>query len=135
MLLVVVDTNIYVSALVFDGTPALALQLPAAGIFQLVVSETIQAEVEETLTRKFGWDAEHFAAIAAELWRDARHVTPAQPVKASRDPDDDHILACALEAHAQVILTGDGDLLSLHPYGEISILTPKQFLEAKPWQR
>lgn len=134
MLFVVVDTNIYVSALVFGGTPARALQLAAAGVFQLVVSETIQAEVEGTLIRKFGWDAEHFASVAAGLWRDARHVTPTQPVKISRDPDDDHILACALEAHAQVILTGDGDLLALHPYREVSILTPRQFLEAEPWQ-
>ncbi len=134
MLFVVVDTNIYVSALIYGGTPALTLQLAAAGVFQLVVSDPIQAEVEETLTRKFGWDAQRFAQVAAELWRDTRHVTPTQPVKASRDPDDDHILACAVEAHAQVILTGDGDLLSLHPYREISILTPAQFLEATPWQ-
>jgi uncharacterized protein len=134
MLFVVVDSNIYVSALVFGGMPALILRLATAGAFQLVVSETIQAEVEETLTRKFGWDAERLAQAATELWRDARHVTPTQPVKASRDPDDDHILACALEAHAQAILTGDGDLLSLHPCREISILTPKQFLEARPWQ-
>ena len=134
MLVVVVDTNIYVSALVFGGTPALTLQLAAAGAFQLAVSETIQDELEETLVRKFGWHVEHFDQVATELWRDARHVKPSQPVKASRDPDDDHILACALEAHAQVILTGDGDLLSLHPYREISILTPTQFLEAKPWQ-
>jgi len=133
MLFVVVGNNICVSALVFGGKPALTLQLATAGVFQLVVSEAVQAKAEGTLTRKFGWDAEHFAPIAAELWRDARHATPTQPVKVSRDPDDDHTLACALDAHAQVILTGDGDLLSLHPYREIAILTPAQFLEAKPW--
>lgn len=74
------------------------------------------------------------SAVPAELWRDARHVTPTEPLKVSRDRDDDHILACAVDAHAQVILTGDGDLISLHPYLEISILTPKQFLDAKLWQ-
>ena len=135
MIFVVIDSNIYVSALVFGGTPALTVQLATAGAFQLVVSKTIQAEVEETLARKFGWDAARLAQVAAELWSDASYVTPTQPVKASRDPDDDHILACAIEAHAQVILTGDGDLLSLHPYRDISILTPTHFLEARLWQQ
>jgi putative PIN family toxin of toxin-antitoxin system len=134
MLFVVIDSNVYVSALVFGGTPALTVQLATAGAFQLIVSKNIQAEVEETLTRKFRWDADHLAQVAAELWRDAQFVNPTQPVKASRDPDDDHVLACAVEAHAQVILTGDGDLLSLHPFRDILILTPTQFLEAKLWQ-
>jgi|ERR1700693_1380565 uncharacterized protein len=110
------------------------LTLGTAGVFQVVVSETIQAEVEETLTRKFGWDAEHFGQIATELWREARRVRPTQTVKVSRDPDDDYILAAALEAHSHVIVTGDGDLLSLHPYRKISILAPRQFLETKPWR-
>jgi uncharacterized protein len=114
MQVVVIDTNVYVSALVFGGKPALILQLGAAGAFQLVVSETIRAEVEEILLRKFGWDATHFAQVATRVWGDARHVAPTQRVK----------------ANAQVILTGDGDLLSLHPYREIAILTPKQFLDA-----
>ena|ERR1700733_3684666 len=135
MIFVVIDSNIYVSALVFGGTPKLTVQLATAGAFQLVVSKVIQAEVEETLARKFGWDVAHLAQVAAELWSDAHYVTPTQPVKASRDPDDDHILACAIEAHAQVILTGDGDLLSLHPYRDISILTPTQFLEERLWQQ
>src|ERR1700719_4752540 len=87
MLVVVVDTNIYVSALVFGGTPAFTLQLAAAGAFQLAVSETIQDELEETLVRKFGWHVEHFDQVATELWRDALHVKPSQPVNASRDPD------------------------------------------------
>jgi predicted nucleic acid-binding protein len=55
-------------------------------------------------------------------------VKPADPVKASRDPDDDHILSCTVEAHAQVILTGDNDLLSLHPFREIEILSPAKLL-------
>jgi putative PIN family toxin of toxin-antitoxin system len=128
MLVAVVDSNVYVSALVFGGTPALALQLAAAGRFQLIVSETIQAEVEETLTRKFGWDAKHFSQAALELWETAQIVSPAHMLSASRDPDDDRVLACAVEGRGQIIITGDRDLLSLNPFGKIEILSPADFL-------
>ena len=134
MLLAVVDTNVYVYALVFGGTPAIVLQIAATGAFGLVVSETIQEELEETLIRKFGWSASRFEDARTMLWLGARWVNPIRPARVSRDPDDDHVLACAVEARAQVILTGDRDLVSLHPYHGISILTPRQFLESRPWR-
>jgi predicted nucleic acid-binding protein len=46
----------------------------------------------------------------------------------SRDPKDDAILACAIAARARLILSGDRDLLVLHPDAGIDILTPRQFL-------
>jgi len=47
-----------------------------------------------------------------------------------RDPKDDFILECAVTGRADMIVTGDKDLLSLDPYGAIRILTPRQYLEA-----
>ena len=131
MLIVVIDSNVYVSALVFGGTPALVVQFAMTEACQLVVSETIQAEVEETLKRKFGWDAAHIVLAATELWGEAHLVHPADKVKASRDPDDDHVLACAVEARAQIIITGDNDLLSLHPFEGIAIFSPADFLKRR----
>ena len=55
-------------------------------------------------------------------------VAPRQEIIAARDPDDDAILACALEAQAQAVITGDRDLLVLHPFRGIAILTPAEFL-------
>lgn len=49
-------------------------------------------------------------------------------MKASPDPNDDHILGCALAAGAKIVLTGDKDLLELHPFRGIAIVTPAQFL-------
>jgi putative PIN family toxin of toxin-antitoxin system len=46
-----------------------------------------------------------------------------------RDPDDDHVLAAALAAEADVIVTGDADLLALGTYEDIRILTVRAFLE------
>jgi predicted nucleic acid-binding protein len=56
------------------------------------------------------------------------------PAPASRDPDDDHVLACSLAAQANLIVSGDRDLLDLHEYQGIPILTTTdapQRLEAK----
>jgi len=48
---------------------------------------------------------------------------------ACRDPDDDWVLATAVAGEAEVIVTGDGDLLDLRSYRGIAILSPRAFLE------
>lgn len=50
------------------------------------------------------------------------------PVQVSRDPNDDHVLGCAVAAGAQVLVTGDKDLLTLHPFRGVAIVTPAGFL-------
>jgi predicted nucleic acid-binding protein len=61
--------------------------------------------------------------LSGLLWRLADIVDP-QPLPAPvcRDPDDDHVLACALAAQVTLIVSGDTDLLELHPYQGIPIL-------------
>ena len=48
---------------------------------------------------------------------------------AVRDPDDDKIIACAIAASAQYIVTGDNDLLSLREYAGVQMVLPRRFLE------
>jgi putative PIN family toxin of toxin-antitoxin system len=124
---VVADTGIYVSALVFGGVPQTALIQIFDRPFSLAVSEEIKAELTETLTRKFGWPDARVAEACRHLWANALWCKPVA-VQASRDPDDDHVLGCALAASARVIVTGDKDLLSLHPFQDIAIVTPAAFL-------
>ena len=73
------------------------------------------------------------ARILCPIWNKAVLITPKNKVTACRDRDDDSILECALEARATIIVTGDQDLLTLHPFEQIAILTPSQFLEAHLW--
>jgi putative PIN family toxin of toxin-antitoxin system len=128
MIRVVIDTNVYVSGLVFGGKPAAVLHLVESGAFEVVVSATIKAELVETLSAKFGWSAERAERTCRELWDVAWWVKRPQEVRAARDPEDDHILGCALESQAEVVITGDQDLLVLHPFQGVEIITPSDFL-------
>jgi putative PIN family toxin of toxin-antitoxin system len=51
------------------------------------------------------------------------------PIRAFRDPRDDKFLEVAVHARADVIVTGDADLLALHPFRGIAILSPAEYLE------
>jgi putative PIN family toxin of toxin-antitoxin system len=127
--IVVADTNVYVSALVFGGVPQAALYRALIPPHQLAISESIREEISLTLRRKFGWAQTRIDAIFCELLRDVVWVTPAN-VRACRDPLDDHILGCAVAAQASYLVTGDGDLLSLEEYRGIAIVTPVNFLSS-----
>ncbi|HEY1341546.1 MAG TPA: putative toxin-antitoxin system toxin component, PIN family [Bryobacteraceae bacterium] len=128
MIRAVVDTNLYVSALVFGGKPAAVIQLADEGAFELVVCAQIRDELAATLTRKFGWSSDRVRHASDVLWNRASWVVPPQLPPASRDRDDDFILACALEAGAGFVVTGDQDLLALHPFRGIAVFTPADFL-------
>ena len=53
------------------------------------------------------------------------------PVRACRDPKDDKFLELAVNGEASLIVTGDADLLSLHPFQQIAILTPADYLQSR----
>jgi putative PIN family toxin of toxin-antitoxin system len=128
--IVVSDTSVTVSALVFGGIPQAALIKALRAPYRLAVSTELQDELVQTLALKFGWPSARIADACNRLWIDALWCEPAA-VQASRDPNDDHVLGCAVAAGAQVLVTGDKDLLTLHPFGDIAIVTPAGFLA---WQ-
>lgn len=134
MTVVVVDTSVTVSALVFGGVPRLVLAELTKPPFQLAVSTELEAELAEILGKKFGWTLERIEGAQQRLWGDALRCVPVA-LKASRDPKDDHVLGCAVAGGAQLVVSGDKDLLSLNPYRGIAILTPAQFLATRLRQR
>jgi putative PIN family toxin of toxin-antitoxin system len=134
MIRAVLDSNVYVSAIVFGGNPRAILDLAEQGLFEVSVSDPIKADVERVLALNFTWTKERIDEATYYLWTLAHATVPRQTVNDCIDPDDNRVLECALEARAKVLVTGDNHLLKLHPYREISILTPKQFLAAKAWQ-
>lgn len=125
----VLDTNTVVSALLWRGTPhalvAAALPRPVA----FFTSPVLLAELAEILTRrKF---AAPLAAAgltpdqAMQRYRQLATVIAPVPIPPTvrADPDDDHVLACALAAKADLIVSGDRDLLDLKEHRGIRIVT------------
>jgi hypothetical protein len=128
MMRVVLDSNVYVSAFHFGGTPEQILRHAEGGIFELCVSQFIAAEVTRVLTRKFGWTEEDVSEALGPILEISRLVKPKRTVSIVHDADDNRILECALEADARVIVTGDDHLLRLRVFQGIQIVSPRAFL-------
>ena len=126
----VLDTNVVVSGLLWDGTPALLLDAAQAGKLELCTSRVLLAELARILRRaKF---AEAIAASGSSLddlvlgyAELAAVLEPASiaPTVLS-DLDDDHVLACALAAQADLVVSGDQHLLDLGRFHNIPIVKP-----------
>lgn len=104
----------------------------AARTGTILISDTLITELLEVLARpKFARvvDREDVRAFVQALGGIAERVELTLSVQACRDPNDDHLLALALSGGANVIVTGDEDLLVLSPFRDISIVTPAAFLE------
>jgi uncharacterized protein len=130
---VVVDTNTLISALLWQGSPyKLFLSLRADNGIELFTSPVLLAELADVLTRphlnarllKINQSPENLLADIARAFVVIRPTPLTQPV--CRDPDDDEVLACALTARANFIVSGDTDLLVLKTYEGIDILNAAQ---------
>ena len=132
---IVADTNTVLSGLLWAGPPRRLLDRARERSLTLCTSATLLAELAEVIVRdKFVQRVQAAGLSAAELVQDyerlAEIVEP-QPLPAPvcRDPDDDHVIACALAAQARLIVSRDQDLLVLHPYQGISILASADALQ------
>lgn len=125
---VVFDTNVLYSAIAAKGFCEEVLD-EAAGHCVTLWSNPLQQELESLLARRHKIGPATRAALAAyaDLCEFARPEPLPAPV--CRDKDDDMVLATALAGKADVIVTGDDDLLVLKKFRGIQILSPRQFLE------
>ena len=131
----VLDTNTVVSGLLWRGNPRRILDAARDDILELCTSAVLLQELSDVLVRK-KFDARLVAAgvSARELVDGYAALATVVDVKAIepvilRDPDDDAVIACALAAECEVIVSGDNDLLDLKQHKEIRILTAAAFLD------
>ena len=125
----VFDTNVLVAAFVAEGICSKLLTRGRKKQFHLIVCPIILQEFGRVLIKKFS-ATQNEARSALQMVSEAIHsvVRPSQSVKSvCRDPDDDAILACALEARADYLVTGDVDLLELKIFKGVRIVTPRDF--------
>lgn len=126
---VLLDTNVLVSAVLFGGLPRRLLDAALQGRFVLVTGVELLDEFEDVLLDRFGFDRSAARLVRAEMDTIAELAQPRDLPPVSRDPDDDLVLATADAGAAEVIVTGDKDLLVLEAHRGVPILTPRQFTE------
>lgn len=131
----VLDTNVVVSAVIWGGLPYRLLQAATDGDIELYTSLALLAELRAVLSR------EHLASRlvreqasvdeAISFYGDlAISVSPLDvPLAVPRDADDDQVVAAAVAASANAIVTGDVDLLSMRSYRGIPIITAAQAVQ------
>ena len=131
MLRIVIDTNIYISAILFDGKPEAIIKLAAAENVTLYTSHAITAEVAGVLKNKFSWTNQQVEYTDQFLRDISVLVTPTGSIDIIKTDDaDNRILECALECKADYIVTGDRKhLLTLKRYQETAIVDSAEFLE------
>ena len=133
----VVDTNVLVSALLWQGMPGRVIELAGEEqAIQLFTSRALLDELAATLAKKklvkqvvaTGMTADE---LLANYRRMATTVTARSlDAQVSRDVDDDDVLACALAARADLIVSGDDDLLVLKNFNGVPIVTAAQAVRA-----
>lgn len=129
---IVVDTSVLISALLKPSSiPALALT-QARTLFTLAVSTDTLTELTRVLSRDYLTryrtvdEREQFLLRYSEL---TELINVTVQVTDCRDPKDNKFLELALAANASILVSSDSDLLVLHPYRSIQILSPADFLK------
>ncbi len=129
-MIVILDTNIVVSATFWRGKPAHCLEAWALGKYDLAISHPILTEYEEIISRL----ALRYPAKQPTDWlsaiKQAGHLYLPTPLLASTaDPDDEMFIDCAVAAKADWLVTGDkGHLLALEQAGGVPITSVSDFL-------
>jgi putative PIN family toxin of toxin-antitoxin system len=134
----VLDTNTIVSGALWRGSPYLLLAAATASRFTPCTCNEILRELLDVLSRpKFSTRMIQSNSSPLRIVREYQRLAlmislPPIIPRVCRDPKDDVILACATQAQAAAIVSGDKDLLSLKQYQNIPILTPAQVLNSLP---
>ena len=131
---VVLDTNTVLSGSLWSGVPSQLLDLGREGTIRLFTSDALLKELDKILLRdKFTAiiaSKKITPALAMEEYEEiTESVIPIPIERTVRDIDDDVVIGTALAAHADLIVSGDKDLLALHPHQGILILNAREALQ------
>src|SRR5262245_14423859 len=128
---VVIDTNVLISSLFLTtSTPAQAVEKAITNAQLVATTDTLRELIEKLLLPKFDpyVRRDRREALLERVASLLEIVDVLQPIRASRDPKDDKFLEAAVNGRADIIVTGDKDLLDLNPFRGIAIVTPADYL-------
>ncbi len=127
-MVVTFDTNVLLSATLWDGSVAqkLLFDLIKQNV-EIYTTTEILSEYQEVLKRDFDFSDEDIAGIMEKVLAFVTFVNPTKRVKVVKeDPDDDIIIECALESNSKYVITYDTHLLNLKEYQGIRIIKPEE---------
>lgn len=127
------DSNLYISALIWDGKPEQLLEMALARKVRLFISDAIMDEVMEVLEEKFNHSPKRLAVEKEYLSKCTVRCVPKiklDVVKADRD--DNKIIECAVHSRSEAIITRDNDLLRMKEYKGIRMVKVMDFLREGP---
>lgn len=129
---VLCDTNVLVSASIAGGPPSRVLEAAIDSRVELVLADPVLGELERVLTVKLGFEPERVRELRTLLIDVASERVEApdeEPEAITGDPDDDLILACAVDAKVKIVVSGDRrHLLPVGEHRGVRILAPQALL-------
>ena len=126
---ILIDTNILISGLFFNGLPKKLLS-ELGKEFKICVNEKIVEEYQKNIDKKISNPRYNFdEKLREKFFRSLQSFEMKSDLKICRDPDDDKFINCAIDAKAIYIVSGDNDLLTLKNFAGIEIVTAREFYE------
>ncbi len=126
---VVIDTNVWISGLVFGGIPEKIIRLFVDGTLLVATSEELLSELRRKVIQKFPVYSRYLAALEASIREKALVVElGTRSVNVGRDPNDNLVIETALVGMAEYIVSGDKDLLVLKEHEGVKIVMPAEFI-------
>ena len=128
---IIIDTSVLISSILLPKSVPAQAARSAIKLGTILVSEQTLAELASVLARptlaatmRPEQQCDYLAAFTAT----ADLISVSAVVVACRDPNDDKFLALAQSGNADIIITGDADLLALHPFHGVDIISPREFI-------
>ena len=127
---VVIDTNVFVSGLTFNGKPREILDLAWKDEIEVYISPFILEELSDSLQEDFGWSKDEIRRVIQRVRTKAILIHPKTPLSVIKEKkDDNRILECAIEGKVDYLISGDKKhLLPLRRYQGVWVLSPAEFL-------
>lgn len=133
---IVPDSNVLISGgTISTAPPSEIITSWRAGKVEFALCDAILIEVRKVLCRPYfaqrvGWSQQTVTSYVNQLRKAALIVPAKTKLNVCRDPHDNVVFACALEAQADYIVSGDKDVLEVGVFLNIPTVSPSQFIEA-----
>jgi len=127
---VVIDTNVYISAIFWGGKPRQIVDMGRDSRISVFTSLDIEREIADKLAVKFHLAKEEINRIMLDFGTFTIPVMPTKKISFIKDdPDDNKFLECGIACQANYIVSGDSHLQRAKEFEGIKILNPSNFLE------